>query len=168
MKRIIYISNTILNDFGFSNIKTFINSVFTPRYGLLFASLSGLGSLGEVLFGMSNFTLLILVVLVQIELLTGIWAAKIRGRAIVSKKLQRFILKIMIYFLFIVVFHRLSEDSSNLTKYLYEYMHSFTIMYFIFVHLKSITENYERITGKKSELSKLIDILNSKIFSKDK
>lgn len=156
----------LLNEFGFGSIKSFLASMFAPQYGALFITFSGLSSLGDVFFGVSNYTLLLLVILVKIELITGIWASKVKKRPIVSKKLQRFILKMMIYFFFIMIFHQLTNEAENFTKKIYEYMHSFTIMYFVFVHIKSITENYDKITGRRTEFLGIIDKMNEKFFGK--
>lgn len=155
----------LIRDFGFCDIKSFLTSLFVPRYSLLFISFSTPSIIGESFFGMSNYTLLLLIILIKIELITGIWAAKVKKETIVSKKLQRFILKIMIYFFFIMMFHQLSNDTTDFTQSLYEYMHSFTIMYFVFVHLKSIGENYDNITNKKSEFLILIQKMNQKFFN---
>lgn len=156
------------NDFGFCNSKSLMVSLFAPEYGVLFITLSGLATLGEFCFGLSGFTLVLLLVLVKIELITGLWAAKVRGKKIVSKKLQRFFLKMMIYFFFIMILHRLAAEVTDFTHNLYSYMHSFTIFYFVFVHIKSIAENYGRITGKKSEFLDYIKKINEKVFNSKK
>lgn len=155
----------ILNEFGFCTLNSFTESLITPRFGLLFIGLSGITSIGDKFFGVSNLTLFLLLVLIAIELITGIWASVVRKRRIVSKKLQRFVLKIMIYFFFIMILHALSEEATDYTKEIYSYMYSFTILYFVFVHIKSILENYTRITGKKSDFLYYLNVLNSKVFT---
>ena len=155
----------ILSEFGFCSLSSFFTSLFAPKYGLLFITISSVASIGDALFGISNFSLLLLLILVKIELITGLWAAYKRKKKIVSKKLQRFLLKIMIYFFFIMIFNVLSKETLNFTKHIYVYMHSFTILYFVFVHIKSIAENYGRITGKKSEFLGYIKKMNEKFFN---
>lgn len=156
--------NELLNEFGFCGFKSFYESLVAPKYGMLFITVSSFGAFAEQYFGMCGACLILLLVLVKIELLTGIWASVKAKRKIVSKKLQRFILKIMIYFLFIMVFHILGQNTKDFTGSVYRYMHSFTIFYFIFVHVKSISENYGAITGKKSEFLELVRRMNKLFF----
>ncbi len=158
--------NTILTEFGFSSTKSLLESLLAPQYKYMLISISTLASIGESFFGLSNVSLILLVILIILELITGLWASKVRGRKIVSKRFQRFGLKFMIYFFFIIVFHRLKEEPSlESTSWIYKYMHSFFIMYFVGVHLKSIAENYGRITGKKSEFGGFIKKVNEKFFN---
>ena len=159
------IFENLLNEFGFRNIESFWNSLVVPKYGLLFLTTSGCTAFIETYFGMRGISLILLLILIKIELFTGILASLTEKKKIVSRKLQRFVLKIMIYFFFIMIFHVLSKDVYDFTQHIYRYMHSFTIMYFVFVHIKSITENYDRITGKKSEFSYFLKRLNQKFFS---
>lgn len=154
----------LLAEFGFCNFDSFLNSLFLPKVGSLLVILGSLVAIPQTYFGLSNLALVLLLVLINVELITGIWASMVKKRKIVSKKLQRFILKIMIYFLFIMTFHVMSKNALNFTKVIYSYMHSFTILYFIFVHLVSITENYGQITGKNIEFADYIKKLKEKFF----
>ena len=155
----------VLNDFGFCNSNSFVESLLATQYKYLLIAFSGITSVGQFFFGMLDITMFLLFILMLIELVTGIWASKIRKRKISSKRLQRFGLKFMIYFFFIMLFQRLKEEPAlHSTKELYEYMYSFFIMYFVGVHLKSIAENYSRISGKPSDLGGFIKKINEKFF----
>jgi len=158
--------NTLIAEFGFCNIKSLYDSLFTPKYGLLFITTSATLSFIEVWFGIADAILIVLLLLLKVELFTGIWAAKVEKQRIISKKLQRFILKTMVYFTFIMSFHILSCFARDFTQSVYKYMHSFTIFYFIFVHVKSIAENYSRITGNPVEFGEYIKKLNDRLFGK--
>ena len=154
----------IVEEFGFPSLKALYISLLAPKQGLLFIALSGITSIGDYFFGVSNFTLILLIVLIKIELITGIWASRVRKKKIVSKKLQRFILKLGIYFFFIMMFYKLGQDAKDFTKNIYAYMHSFVILYFVFVHVKSIGENYGRITGKKTDFTEIIKKFANKML----
>lgn len=155
---------TLLNEFGFTSTKSFITSLLATNYGMLFTVTTTVASFADYYFGVSNLLLILLLVLINLELITGLWAAKVRKRKIVSKKLQRFLLKIMIYFVFLVLLHRLTHEVDDLTQPIYTYMYSFTILYFVFVHVKSILENYTRITGKETDFYSYLQQMNERVF----
>ena len=77
----------LLHEFGFCGIKSLLTSLVAPLKAAIIVFFSSIASVGEFFFGISDLMLILLIVLIKIELITGLWAAYAKKDKIVSKKL---------------------------------------------------------------------------------
>lgn len=155
-----------LADFGFCGVKSFGLSLVRAENSDFIISFSLMCSFFSQLIGLQVYTLKILFILLLAELVFGIWAGVRRFGKFKVKRLQRFGLKVFIYFLILLVFNTLTlqyENSSG-EYYIYSSIHSFVVFYIIAVYIISILENIHYLTGYSSELGDLIKIFKLKIF----
>ena len=157
----------ILNDFGFNTTAEFAESLF--RFSMhkpLLISASMIGVVSQfciTIFGLNLSALLILAVLLVVELITGIWASVKENHKISSRRFQRFGIKILVYFLMIIVFAIMKMFYQNLYMYyVYDTIHSFVVLYIILVYMISILENASVIIGGSREFDGLLKYLRKK------
>ena len=115
------------------------------------------------MFGLTAQSILILALLLVIELASGIAASIKQGKSITSKRLQRFGIKVTIYFLIIAVFAAFTHQyKGNYMEHVYNAVHSFIILYIILVYLISILENASVLMGGSREIDSIIKFLRKK------
>ena len=101
------------------------------------------------------------------ELITGVWAAHLRGETISSLKLSRFTLKVACYLVLISATYLMAINFKNHNKdvagWVFDWLHVFLLTQIVLENVVSILENLASINGKeKSEwIKKIQDKFNS-------
>lgn len=162
--------NNLVNDFGFNCTGDFTDSIIHTNWLTLTIPLAGFSALAESFFGLRHLTILAFVVLVTLELVTGLVASKIRGEKIVSHKFSRFGLKVFVWLTLLYVVNAIKiEYSSQMGNFsslalaFFTWLHGTLFIYVIIEYLISVLENLGVITGKNNDtlVTKIIKKLNS-------
>jgi len=85
------VCNYIVSNFGFEDVTDFMGSLVHKNAMLLSIPVAGVSSVIETIFGLQGLTVLAFVVLVLLELVTGLVASKVRKEPIVSHKFGRLV-----------------------------------------------------------------------------
>ncbi|NIP31188.1 MAG: hypothetical protein GTN59_11720 [Candidatus Dadabacteria bacterium] len=161
----------VVTNFGFEDTTDFSNSLLHSKLMLFTIPIAGISSVIERFLGLQSLTILAFVVLVSIELLTGLTAAKVSGKKIESKKFGRFGLKIFVWVSLLFILNSLKleysshEDFFGDTAYgLFNWLHGTLFIYINIEYLISVLENIGTISGKDNSgvIDKIKDKLNNK------
>ena len=158
----------IVKNFGFSDLSDFTCSLIHKNFLVGMVSLAGVSSVLEGILGLQVLTILAFVVLVFLELVTGLLASHVRGEAIVSKKFSRFGLKMLVWLVLIFVINTLKLEYSGdgnfneLAKGLLTWLHGTLFIYINLEYLISVLENLGVISGRNNE--GLIKLIKKKFF----
>jgi hypothetical protein len=162
--------NYVVSNFGFEDISDFSNSLLHTKLLTLTIPFAGLSAIAETYFGLQSLTIFAFVLLVTLELITGLTAAKVSKTKIESKKFGRFGLKIFVWIslLFIINSFRLEfkthEDMmGNLAFGLLNWLHGTLFIYVCLEYLISVLENMGTISGKDNK--GIIDNIRIKLKS---
>lgn len=153
------------NIFGFASLRDFCNSMFHTQLYNFIIPFAATFTVIERLLGIHRYTLFALILLLTLELITGMWASKIKGRKIASKKMSRFGLKLLVWFSLIFILKSLAADnvigteSSSIYTNVFSYLHGFIIAYIVIEYAISVLENFKVISGKDNTV--LIDTFRS-------
>jgi len=160
----------ILADFGFCGFKSLNISLLKLDNFEFIVVFSFMGTFLSESIGLQTYSLKILMILLFAELFFGIWAGIMRFGRFKAKRLERFGLKLFIYFLILLIFNTfmIQYKESIAEFYIYSSIHSFIVFYIIGVYLISVLENIHYITGKSTEIETLISIFKLKIFKATK
>lgn len=149
--------NYVVTNFGFEDLSDFSSSLLHSKLMLFTLPLAGLSSIIENYFGLQSLTIFAFVLLVTLELITGLTATKISKIKIESKKFGRFGLKVLVWLslMFIINSFKLEflghEDSLGTIAYsLLNWLHSTLFIYVCLEYLISVLENMAVISGKKN------------------
>jgi phage-related holin len=156
--------NTLVSNFGFECTTDFSNSIIHNKLLLLTIPLAGLSSIIQNIFGLQSLTIVAFVVLVTLELITGLLASLSRGESIVSRKFGRFGFKILVWLILIYVINAMRLEYTNtgtnfdsLASGFFTWLHGTLFIYVVIEYLISVLENLGSITGgKKDNLIKSI------------
>jgi len=161
--------NYIVTNFGFSNCSDFYGSILHPNFMLFTLPIAGLSSLFEKYFGLEHLTIISFVVLIFLELITGLLSSKVRGVKIESKKFGRFGLKILVWLSLIFITNSLKleyksyTDAAGVVAYtMFNWLHTLLFIYINMEYLISVLENLGIVTGNKKETSSLIKFIKKK------
>lgn len=165
--------NHFVGCFGFSCTSDFNGSLVHSNLLMITLPIAAISSFVEEIMGLHSLTILAFVLLVILELITGIAASKNRGEKIVSHKFSRFGLKVFVWLtlLFITNSLRLEYEGqkdllSTTTLGLFSWLHSALFVYVTLEYLISVLENVTSLTNKKNKKSLLNGIINKlKSFS---
>lgn len=162
--------NKILADFGFCGVQSFNMSLVKFDNSEFIISFSLMGAILSELIGLQTLTLKILFILLLVELIIGIWAGVRRLGKFKVRRLERFGLKVFIYFLILLVFNTFKRQYSDSVAeyYVYSSIYSFIVFYIVAVYLISILENIYYLTGNSPELGALIKIFRLRVFKASK
>ena len=166
--------NNIVENFGFTCIKDFTNSIVHTKLLSVTIPIAGISSMLQTLLGLQSFTIISFVVLVVLELVTGLNAAKIKGVKIESKKFSRFGLKVFVWMTLIFITNSMKlEYIDNKTSFgllastLFNWLHGALFIYVTLEYLISVLENLAVITGESNNtlitsiINKLTKFLNN-------
>lgn len=118
-------------------------------------------------FGISEFAFAALLLVMITELISGVWASRIREEPFSSMKLSRFTFKVFQYLMIIAVTHLFSESfkaqGKDFGAIIFDWMHLFLTVQIVQENVVSILENGSVISGKSKThwISKLSDKINS-------
>ena len=149
--------NYVVTNFGFDDLTDFSSSLLHSKLMLFTIPFAGLSSVVEGYFGLQSLTVFSFVLLVTLELITGLTAAKVSKKKIESKKFGRFGLKVFVWLslMFIINSFKLEflghEDSlGGMTYGLLSWLHGTLFIYVCLEYLISVLENMAVISGKKN------------------
>ncbi len=167
----------ILEDYGYQSFSELLSSLMPSlKYSMTMAvvSVSSIGVILEAYLGMSFASLIAFMVVMPVELISGIQASKEKFN---SRKFSRFLFKLFYYLVLIFVTHTMSveflEKESMLPGTLFEWMHHLLIVHITAENIISISENVAKLEGKESSFyiillkNKLISVFGGKINPND-
>jgi phage-related holin len=162
--------NQIVSNFGFKCTNDFSNSIVHNKLLILTLPLAGITSIFESMLGLQNLTVMAFLVLILLELITGLIASKVRGEKIVSNKFGRFGLKVLVWMTLLYITNSIRLEYINvennfdtLASSLFTWLHGTLFIYIVLEYLISVLENLSVITGdsKKSLINTITNKLNS-------
>lgn len=162
------IQSSIFHEFGFKSSDHFLTSLLRPNLLSISLPTAAIGSLIETVFGLKWIVVLAFVVLLTVELVSGIGASWIEGKEITSKRMKAFVLMLFVWLtsLFILNAFRSNFDETHSLYVVFDYLFNAVLLFVNVIYFKSIWENAGRIMNKKGEFKKLINIFNSKQVDK--
>lgn len=157
----------MVTNFGFDHISDFNDSIIHSKLLMLTIPVAAISGVVESIMGLYGLTVLAFVVLVILELVTGLAAAKSRGEKIESHKFSRFGLKIFVWMTLIFITHSLELEYSDnkdllsvLTKGFFGWLHGALFVYVTLEYLISVLENLGSLTNEKSKKTLITAIIN--------
>jgi phage-related holin len=148
----------VVYNFGFESYTDFSDSMIHNKLLFLTIPFAGASAFLEYMVGLQSFTLIAFVVLVILELVTGLVASKNRGEEIVSRKFSRFGFKVFVWFLLIYIVNSMKleyrnsdTDFGSLAYGLFIWLHGTLFIYIVIEYLISVLENLGSITGNKKD-----------------
>jgi hypothetical protein len=163
--------NYIVTNFGFSDCHEFYNSILHPNLTYLTIPLVGISSVVEKYFGLEHLTIISFVILIFLELVTGLMSSKIRKVKIESRKFSRFGLKVLIWLFLIFITNSLrmeyqsNKDIAGVIAYtMFNWLHTFLFIYINMEYLISVLENLGVITGNKKQTTNIIKMIKNKLY----
>lgn len=146
----------LLKTFEYDTLADFIRSLLPSlKYQMMFtwASLAGISTLVQRLFGFDLLALSAFLAVVLVELISGIKASRIKKEPFSSIRLSRFTLKMSCYLVLIALPFLLSESFTIQGKTwaasIFSWLHSFLIIHIVFENTISVLENLSVIEGKE-------------------
>ena len=162
--------NFFVSNFGFECTGDFTNSIIHPKMLGITLPLAFISSTLEMFLGLQSLTVVAFVILVTLELITGIAASKLRGEPIVSHKFSRFGLKVFVWLVLIFITNTIrleyfgSEETFRvIAAGFFTWLHGTLFIYITIEYLISVLENLGSITGKSKDnlVKSIIGKLNS-------
>ncbi|PZP42589.1 MAG: hypothetical protein DI598_16785 [Pseudopedobacter saltans] len=145
----------ILKTFHYDSVKDLWLSLFpSGKYQLAMVSISLSTAISAIdkLFGLDAMAFIGFILIMALELWSGIKASSIKGEKFQSSKLSRFTFKAFYYMVLIAVPFWISNSYVNHGKHfmaeLFEWLQLFLVTQIFFENLLSIFENLSVITGK--------------------
>lgn len=164
------IINYVVTNFGFKDQNEFLSSLLHQKILLLTLPFAGISAFIETMFGLQTITLLAFVLLITLELITGLVGSTVKGVKIESGKFSRFGLKIFVWLSLIFIINTLKmeylshNDVVGAVAYpLLVWLHGTLFIYVNLEYLISVLENLGVIFGKSS--SPISEIIKDKLKS---
>jgi hypothetical protein len=161
--------NYLVTNFGFDGVRDFNDSLIHIKMMTLTLPLAMISSVIENLLGLQGLTMLAFVILIILELATGLVASKKRGEEIVSHKFGRFGLKVLVWLSLLFVVNSFKKEYSGvegsfavLAEGLFTWLHGTLFIYIDLEYLISVLENLGSITENKRNKT-LVDRVISKL-----
>lgn len=153
---------------GFVGSGDLLSSLFRPNLAVILAPLSALGCYLEYLFGINGLMFTALCVLLTVELITGIMAAKLKKRKLTSRRMQRFGIMVLVWFTLLLITNALAlQYDGRLEGNVAHYMHTTILFYVVGIYIKSVLENADCIWKNKINAKELIKKLFNTNNTKD-
>lgn len=150
-------------NFGFNDVNELMGSMIHSKLLVFTFSIGAFGAVVEKYFGLMPVTLFAFGLLLFLELISGLWASRVKGLKIESRKFSRFGLKFFIWTLVFLVVNilKLQFASNNVVAFhFWDWLHTFIISYVSLEYLISVIENVGVISGKDN--TKLIKLITGK------
>lgn len=144
----------LVSQFGFKDHIDFSGSMFHFNLMMVTIPFAALSSIIENMFGLHIMTIAAFVLLLALELTTGLVASKKRGLKIESRKFGRFGFKLVIWLTLFFIINSLKKqyDGNSTVVYgLYEWLHDGLMIYVSLEYLISVLENLGHITGENNK-----------------
>jgi len=143
-----------MKEWGFSNLNDFFQSAFhSESFTTIFVTSVSLTALGEIIREIIGFTPMVYVsfiVLLLVEVVTGIRASLLEGEKINSKRFGRFILKTFVYTIMLGVTNVFGSQTEGFTSYIYNTIHMLIFDYITLQLIISVFENLSRMGYQES------------------
>lgn len=151
-------------EFGFIDYDHFFNSLLRPKLTYLTIPIAAIGGFIDYLFGLQPIVFVAFVLLLSIELISGIFASWIENKPITSKRMKSFLMMLFVWLivLFILNTFQSSYEGSEI-GFIFHYLFDAVLIYVNVIYFKSIWENMGRISSKKKEFGSLSDIFSRKL-----
>lgn len=147
---------------GFCGVNDLGESLFRPKAAPVIGTISIMAGYLEMVSGLKPMLWMALQILLVVELLSGLMAAKLRGRKLTSRRMQRFGVMVLIWFSLLFVMNGLIDQYEGKPEvHIAYYMHTTMVFYIIGIYIKSVMENAEVIWRKRMNLK----ILFTKLFN---
>lgn len=145
----------LLKSFHYEGLQDWLYSLFpSGKYNLTMftITLSALVGIIDKLFGLNALAFVGFMLIMALELWSGIKASKIKGEQFKSSRFSRFLFKAFYYMLLIAIPFWMAESyeahGKHLMAGLFEWLQLFLVSQIFFENLLSIFENLSIITGK--------------------
>ncbi len=159
--------NHFVSCFGFECKQDFNDSIVHANLLTITLPVATISGFLESLMGLHGLTVLSFVILVILELITGISAAKSRGEKIVSHKFSRFGLKVFVWMTLLFITNSLKLEYINEKDFLsiisagfFDWLHGSLFVYITLEYLISVLENLGSLTNEKSNKTLINAIIN--------
>jgi hypothetical protein len=143
-----------MKEWGFNNLNDFFQSAFhSESFITIFVTSVSLTALGEIIREIIGFTPMVYVsfiVLLLVEVVTGIRASLLEGEKINSKRFGRFILKTFVYTIMLGITNVFGSQIEGFTSYIYNTIHMLIFDYITLQLIISVFENLSRMGYQES------------------
>lgn len=139
----------IVTNFGFDSCADFSGSFLHINLMTLTLPIAFLSAFIQNYFGLHAITLVSFILLITLELITGIRASRMRGIPLQSKKFSRFGFKLGIWvtLFFILNSMYLQYQNNSVLGSIYSWLHGSIFIYVTLEYMLSVLENISVITG---------------------
>lgn len=153
-----------LPEFGFCNIDQFITSLLRPKLMSISIPISMMGATLEFIFGLKPIVLLAFVMLLTLELMSGIFASWIEGKRITSKRMKSFLMMLFIWLVILFILNSFRYHfEGKFMEYIFDYLFTAVLIFVNVIYFKSIWENAGRIMNRKTEFKKIGKVFTTKL-----
>jgi hypothetical protein len=162
------ILNYLVTNFGFDSNLEFTNSLIHKNLIVFSLPLATTSSIIQTFFGLESLTITAFVVLVTLELVTGLTASKLTHTPIVSDKFGRFGLKLGVWLILMFVLNSLKLQYKDvggfdtIANLLFTWLHGVLFIYVNLEYLISVLENLAVISGKNNDT--IVKVIKKKFF----
>lgn len=155
---------SLLHEFGFCNVDQFTESLLRPKLMSFSIPFAMMGATLQLLFGLKPIVLTAFIVLLTLELSSGIFASWIEGRRITSKRMKAFLMMLFVWLctLFIITSFKQHFIGTSI-EFIFDYLFTAVILFVNIIYFKSIWENAGRIMNRKNEFAELRKLFLSKL-----
>lgn len=144
-----------INDWGYSSLHDLLQTTLhykniKPMLAMS-VTMAGVSNLINKYIGLEPVTFLAFILLLLVELITGIKASIYEGNKLESRKFSRFVFKVFIYIVMISITHLFSIGSEGrIISSLYGFIHFIIIDYITIQLIISVFENLSRLGFQES------------------
>lgn len=159
--------------FGYNSIKDFVLSTFTLKLMPLTIPFAAISGIVEVIFGLKLLTITAFVLIMIVELISGMWLSIwVRKEKFSRRKFSRFGLKAFVWFSILFLLNQFTSEAAAKDMSVlavYEYLHTTFITYVSIEYALGATTNLAKVMGKESDpfYKKIMRILSSKFEDKN-
>jgi len=154
----------LVQTFGFKDKMDYVHSLTHIKLLALTIPIAGISAFVETYFGMRLVTIIAFLVLMTLELVSGLFASVLLKKKIESKKLSRFGFKVATWMILFFVINSIRlqfKEDGPLIATVFDWIFNVILSYVALEYLVSVLENYAVITGKPQ--SKIIMALQKKL-----
>jgi len=142
-----------VSSFGFLDIRDFANSMLKPKLLIVTLPIAALSGAAELYFGLKLVTVVAFCLLLSMEVITGLWASKIKGIPIESNRAKRAGFVVGFWMILFFILHSLKSHYPPESIYydLFSWLHSTELIFVSCVYLISVWENLGVMSGKSNQ-----------------
>lgn len=161
--------NHLVSSFGFTCTGDFTNSIIHSKVLMITIPFAGISAILENFLGLRSLTISAFVVLIILELVSGLIASKKRGEEIVSHKFSRFGFKVFVWLTLLYIVNAMKMEYSTqdtnfsvLASGFFTWLHGTIFIYVVVEYLISVLENLGSITSDNEDKT-LIEVIIKKL-----